>query len=333
MGSMNLFNNRVQVNGGMRFEKTETKSLGKAETAWITDDYTTSHPSLNLRWDITDKLVARVAYANTIGRQEYSDLIANVTVNYPDPASEDPTGSVSTNNPGLKPQSADNYDMTLEYYTDNAGVVSVGVFRKEITDYMRGVAVDVDQDIIDQYNLPQDTLGFQFNTKENAGFAEVNGLELNFQQELTFLPDALKGFAVFANATFLDIEGNFGGTGIETDLRGFVKETWNYGVSFSRWNLTTNLKFTHKGEEFDGANSSNELGRNGDGGRYFDPFDHMDFDLEYRFNERYTVYVSARNMLNNPQNQVLKSESLGVHVLTRSEEFGVQYSVGVKGSF
>ena len=333
MGSLNLMDNRLQVYGGMRFEKTDVSARGNSDDREVDSDYNTSHPSITARYDLTDKMVLRVAYAETIGRQNFDDLMPNVVVNYPDVTSENPEGRVEANNPGLKPQNADNFDISLEYYTDNAGMITAGYFYKKISNYIRDTSFVIDSNFIDQYGLPSETLGWEFRSNENAGTAEVNGFEVAIQQQLTFLPDALRGFSVFANGTFLDIEGDFGGVGIQSDLKGFVKETYNFGVSFERWGLTTNLKFTHKGEEFDGPNSSNDLGRFGDGGRYFDPLDQMDFDLEYQISRRYTVYLSARNLLNDSQDRVLKSASANIHVMERAEEFGVQYSLGVKGSF
>ena len=235
MGSINLMNNKVQVTGGVRWEKTDVTARGDQDVRDIESDYSTLHPSINVRWDITDKLVGRVAFAQTIGRQNFSQLLPNIQVSYPDVDDEDGEGSVTANNPGLKPQHADNLDFTLEYYTDNAGVISVGYFYKKITDYIRDTVSNVTQAEINQYGLSSDTLGFLFNSNENAGEGKVKGWEFNLQQELTFLPDALKGFAVFANGTFLDIEGDFGTDEVVTDLAGFVSETYNFGLSWQRW--------------------------------------------------------------------------------------------------
>ena len=59
----------------------------------------------------------------------------------------------------------------------------------------------------------------------------------------------------------------------------------------------------------------------------------IDFDLEYMINPNYTVYFSARNLGNEPQNRVIRANSIDLYVLERSEEYGVQFSIGVKGKF
>ena len=35
----------------------------------------------------------------------------------------------------LKPWTAQNYDLSAEYYTDNGGLVTAGVFRKDLRDF------------------------------------------------------------------------------------------------------------------------------------------------------------------------------------------------------
>ncbi len=44
--------------------------------------------------------------------------------------------TVSSSNPGLRPQTANNFDFSAEYYFEPAGVVSVGVFLKEIKQFI-----------------------------------------------------------------------------------------------------------------------------------------------------------------------------------------------------
>ena len=55
--------------------------------------------------------------------------------------------------------------------------------------------------------------GFSRRTSLNAGTATVQGWELSYQQQFTFLPGLLKGLSGSANYTLLDTHGDFGGTG------------------------------------------------------------------------------------------------------------------------
>ncbi len=337
MASIDIFDKKAAITGGVRWEKTSVSALGNSDRVLGLDpvdtDYDDFYPSIGLRWDITDNIVARLAFAETIGRQNFADLLPRTTIN--DPDGEDVNGSVRVNNPGLTPQQAMNIDATLEYYTDNGGVFSIGWFNKDITDYIQRVSRQVTSADIALFNLPSSSLDYTFSTTINAGKATINGLELAMNQQLNFIPQRLGEVSVFANATYLDIETNFAGELPQDDLSQFVKDTYNFGISYQKGGLITNLKYTHKGQELQGNYTSNNAGSVGSGDmmRYYDDLNQIDFDLEYRFNRRYTAYISARNLLNTPQTMILKSESADMVLHYQDEEFGVQFSVGVKGSF
>ena len=51
-------------------------------------------------------------------------------------------GRITFSNIGLKPWTADNYDVSVEYYTDHGGVVSAGVFLKEVKDFFGAYVKD-----------------------------------------------------------------------------------------------------------------------------------------------------------------------------------------------
>lgn len=330
MASINVFQSKGTITGGLRWEKTKLTALGDSDDRKFDSNFDGFYPSISLRYDITDHLVGRLAFAQTIGRQNFSDLLPNIQINYGD---EETDGSVTANNLGLKPQQADNFDATLEYYTDNAGVISVGYFHKEISDYMRAVGRTVIQSDIDSLGLPGDTLGFEFSTAVNAGTATINGFEFNVIQKLNFIPESIGRFSTFINGTFLDIEGDFGTDEVVTDLEGFVSETYNLGLSYEKAGFTANLKFTHKGRELRRPYTSDGASAIGDVYEFNDVLEQVDLDLEYQFNRNYVVYFSARNLNNAPQNRVLRANSIDLYIIERSEEYGVQFSLGVKGSF
>ncbi len=330
MASVNVLNNRGSITGGVRWEKTKLTAKGDRDDREVDSDFDGFFPGINFRYDITDNLVGRIAFAKTIGRQNFSDLLPNIQISYGDELN---TGSVQANNLGLKPQEADNLDVTLEYYTNNAGVISVGFFRKEITDFMREIGRSVTQQDIDSLGLPSDTLGFDFTTFENAGEATVDGFEFNIQQELTFIPAHIGTFSVFVNGTFLDVEGVFGGDEVVSDLEGFVKDTYNFGISYQKGGFLANLKYTHKGRELLSPYTSDNASAIGDAYLFNDDLDQIDADVEYMISPNYTVYLSARNLGVAPQNRVIRSNSADLYILERSEEYGIQFSLGVKGKF
>lgn len=78
--------------------------------------------------------------------------------------------------------------------------------------------------MIDQWNV---------STSINGKGASLNGYEISYQQPLTFMPDYLHGFGVFANYTYVDSEITYG-NGVTGPLSGLSKNSYNYGMYFER---------------------------------------------------------------------------------------------------
>src|SRR5262249_10566907 len=86
-------------------------------------------PGLHFKYTPTRDLIVRASYSANIGRPSIGQLIPSTTVN-------DPARTVASSNPGLKPQTANNFDVGGEYYFEPAGMVSAGVFLKEIKNFI-----------------------------------------------------------------------------------------------------------------------------------------------------------------------------------------------------
>jgi outer membrane receptor protein involved in Fe transport len=128
-------------------------------------------------------------------------LLPRTTVNYDNE-------TVTSSNPSLRPQIADNFDVTAEYYFEPAGVVMIGAFQKEIKKFIYtagGTTIPAGQD----NGFDGEYAGFTLTTQYNGGAAKVRGLEFSYSQQFTFLPGFWKGFGAFFNATVMRAEGNY----------------------------------------------------------------------------------------------------------------------------
>jgi TonB-dependent receptor len=237
---------------GVRTEKTETESSGwvrtrRSSTAAqqqadpvgsaqrdyantrreIEGSYTKSFPSIHLNHDMNRNLKARLSWSTSFGRPPLSNLLPNETVN-------EPNQTLTINNPSLLPQTATNWDASLEYYFEPVGVISATWFHKEIKDY---IISGVDAGTVGTGNdngFNGEYPGFTLLTRANAGTAVVQGWEFTYQQQFTFLPGLLKGLSASANYTLLETRGDFGGTAKRStgDVPGFIPRTGNIGVSW-----------------------------------------------------------------------------------------------------
>jgi TonB-dependent receptor len=241
---------RLGVVTGVRWEESRTHSSGyikRATLPAITDpvartdaEYGTSptirrgvtrafFPSVHFRHAFTANLIGRASWSTSIGRPALSDLVPSFSVS-------DTNQTVTLDNPSLKPQFANSYDLSLEYYLKPVGLFSVGLFRKDLTDFVFRQEVGViaagpDNGYDGQY------AGYDIITNGNGGSGRVDGLELSYLQQLTFLPGALRGFTVLLNYTHLRATGDYGKSSSGTSgLVGFVPDTANARLSYKyRW--------------------------------------------------------------------------------------------------
>lgn len=334
MGEYTTLEDRLSIIAGVRYEHTKVEGEGTVRegTTYVpyTDDttYDDIYPSAALNFDLTDNVIIRLAYAATIGRPNFSDIIPRATV-------DDIEQEIDVTNPDLNPQTANNYDLTVEYYNPWGGSMTAGVFRKDIEDYIDTETVEATSTNLSQAGLPTDLVGYDLTRRVNRGSAKVQGLELSLMQpfrRVPGMPEYLGGFSVMANATFLKTEGDFGGAFEYNDLIGQVKRSYNFGITYEANPVTVRVKYNHRGRELL-ARLYTEEEDGYDIYRWYKPFNHVDVDLEYTINRAATIFFSARNIFENPQDRIEDSETVGFDLLAQREQFGVQLTLGVKGRF
>ena len=199
---------------------------------------------------------------------------------------------ITANNVGLAPQWGDSFNVGLEYYFEPAGVVSVGAFHTKIKDFIFSKTNNVGNGADNGFDglYP----GYELRTKDNGGAATIKGIELNYNQQLVFLPGWLSGLSVFGNYTQLKTNGDYGGTSASpvTELAGFVPKSANIGIALTRWGLDIRLKSTYKGKWLTGYST------NAGAVRYTHARSNLDLNILYRFNPRYSVYFDWANIEN-----------------------------------
>jgi TonB-dependent receptor len=198
-------------------------------------------PGVHLKYEPIAGLVTRLSWSTGVGRPPFGSIIPLDTVS-------DDTRRVTRNNPDLKPQRANNYDLTAEYYFKPQGMISVGAFRKKIRDYIFTDSSQVIGAGTDN-GFDGDYVGYALTTQANGGFAKIEGIEFNYQQQLSFLPGWAKGFGVNANFTSLKTEGDYGGTTVLTNssLAGFVNKTGNLGLGYRGYGFDLRLMAVYRG--------------------------------------------------------------------------------------
>ena len=157
-------------------------------------------PSLVARYHLTDDLVARFAYTQTIRRPAFGAL--NSYVQYFPDVTDIGYGTASSGNPDLKPVESTNLDFSLEYYFGEGNTVYATYFNRDI----EGLSYDSVRSITAQGPLDDAPGTYILSQPGNTSNATLNGLELGLVYFPEGLPGILDGLGVQASYTALDSE-------------------------------------------------------------------------------------------------------------------------------
>lgn len=146
---------------GLRYEKTDVESTSAVaaydRADWIADteialhasgqrefqtktgDYDYLLPSVNFNIEVAEDVMLRAAYSETIGRPDYVAIQGGTVVGT---LANRSGGGGSSGNPALLPLESTNYDLSAEWYYEEASYLSVGYFRKEVSNFITNVKVD-----------------------------------------------------------------------------------------------------------------------------------------------------------------------------------------------
>ena len=281
--------------------------------------YTDWFPSAHTSYDIMPNLKARVSWSTSFGRPPFSNLI-------PGEAPNETSRTLTVNNPSLKPQHAKNWDATLEYYFEPVGQFALGWFHKSITDYIVG---GVDGGIVSSgqgNGFDGNYEGFQILQTGNLGSAFVQGWEVSYQQQFTFLPGVLRGLGVAANYTYLKTWGRFtGNTYIgNNQVAGFVPETGNLSLTYKYRKFSTRANVNYTGRFITGFTAPYSP-RNVF--RYSRTV--LNLGFAYDWHPRVAFTCDIANVFNEPQRQFRYLDTQ----MERTVITGVAVNLGVTGRF
>lgn len=311
----------LQIVGGVRAEHTNVDAIGlmtdpldPTRGTFNTErDYDSIFPSIHFRYAFRPNLLLRASNSTSMARPSISQLTPNTTVNH-----ENET--VSQGNAALKPQYSRNYDLSLEYYIEPAGVLSIAAYHKDITDYILNASSTIGSGVDNMFNGA--FAGYLLNTTTNAGGAKVTGGEVNYAQSFPFLPAPWDGLSLSANYTRLKSEGTYsGGASV---LRNYVPWTANLAVSYTWKRLEVRVAARSQSSYLLTFNA-NPLLR-----QYSDKDKTIDINLQYTIRPWLKVYADVVNVMNYTPDVYNGDDRSRVII---SEYYGAKLNVGVSGRF
>lgn len=243
------------------------------------NSYTNAFPTVQLRYQPAENLVARATYSTGISRPGFLQASSTTQVDVGG-------GSVTSGNPNLKPTTGNSFDLTLEYYLSHSGVISIGAFDKEFTDFILPRTIT-------QTNYPGIVGIAKVSTFLNIPDAHARGLEANYEQKFDWVPDFLQGIGASANATYVDSGAEIY-PGYNAQLPGTSHWTANAAIFYENYGAKAQLSLEYVGKTQFGITGSPETDN------FEDHRTTLDFTSSYAFTDYLEGYFNAKNLTNAP---------------------------------
>jgi len=266
---------------GVRFEQTSTSADGftwHAPTVTLSpiskeNSYGYLFPMIHGRYRFSQWTNFRAAVTTALARPDYVDLV---------PYRNDDGTNISIGNPELRPTRALNLDLFVEHFDEFIGVMSAGVFYKNLTDPIFPFGEPI----------PGRAAGIQTQAR-NTTSGTIYGVELAAQRQLKFLPSPFDGFGVYANYTYTTSKAALP-HGEKTRLAGQADHIFNAAVSFEKWGFSSQISANFNGDFVDlyGTRRDEDIFQDR----------HLQFDASASFQliQQLTLFAEVVNITNEP---------------------------------
>ncbi|MEO6245515.1 MAG: TonB-dependent receptor, partial [Opitutaceae bacterium] len=292
-------------------------------------EYLRLFPSINASYNITDALIGRVAYSQSVGRPDFNQYSGGVTL--PDLENLNANSRIAVNNASIKAWQAETYMARLEYYFGNVGSLSIGAFIRDFDSFFVNVTSIVTPAFLATYGLDEAEYGSilvttQFNDPERV---RQNGFEIDYKQALTFLPHWARGVQVFANISSQRAKGT-------DNLQDMNPFTANWGVSLTRQKFNLRINENYRGIQRRGVVASTATNSIEPGTYNYRPKRlYVDITGEYYFRRTLGVFFALRNIGGATEDTKIYGASTPRYARYRQHDDygGSLWTAGIKGSF
>jgi TonB-dependent receptor len=289
--------------GGVRVERTEAEysafdlvfddgDLLPEDVTLRTgeNEYTNYLPSLHVQYLAREDLVIRGAWTNTIGRPAYESLVPLREFEIDPDGDGGFEGSVAEGNPDLDPLESMNFDVSVEWYTRPAGLVSLAVFHKEIDNPIYTEVTELEDTEYEGRFFSE----LSISRPRNAADGEITGIEINLQQQFTNLPAPFDGFGAAANYTWTDSEATIFGRDKTVPFFLQPENVANLALFYEKFGFEGRIALAYRSEYLD------EVAGEAEQDIYVDSRSQLDLKLAYAVSEAWRVFVEFRNLTDEP---------------------------------
>lgn len=303
-GYLNLFLNfgdKIEINGGVRAEKSDRELKYRSPNDLLTSPYrkliedkVDILPSLNLKYEVTDKSNIRLSVSKTITRPVTMEFLPVTYVS--------PDGNTLQGNKDLKNSENINFDVKYELFPKSTELIAVGLFGKSINNP------------IEKIFIPSAGGSGRLITYDNSKKAILYGAEIELLIQLSRINNYLKDFSFGFNSSLMKTKVNidFTTNPIENDRNRKLQGA-------SEWLINSDLKYEFEfNEEMKNTMSLVysvygdrifAVGSQGIDHMYEKPFHKIDFIWSSKLSKNLEAKFSIDNLINPEYRIELGAES------------------------
>ncbi|MCU4675980.1 TonB-dependent receptor [Catenovulum sp. 2E275] len=284
-------------------------------------------PSANLALNFHNGYHLKAAAARVISFPKIEELGINKKF------TSDDSGTVllSGGNPNLKPYSATQYDLALEYYADKGHAYSLAFFHKNIDTFISTSSFErpFQGEVSDEVKQRREQIVELVNTSENISGGSILGVEFSSRFNLVQWCSVCESFTTEFNYTQI-INNKINSDPIDLVA---VKEPENIieGLSESAFNFNLDINFGGFFSFFSYSWRSDYLHarqgiRTGGIPEHTEASGQLDGRLGFKFNQKFEVFLDAFNLTRSAHLEYADVRSRVTHF----EDTGISYHLGLR---
>jgi TonB-dependent receptor len=282
-----LFGGNTTLLGGVRAENTSTDYTAyelildeegdPVELTPVTGDkdYTEWLPQVHLVYRLDDASNLRAAVTRSLARPNFEMIAPWRLINREDQ-------EIELGNPDLDVTTAWNLDLMWERYLDPLGIISAGLFYKQLDDSVFSFKFD---EVIDD-------IEYEVTQPQNGDSADLWGIELAYQNQFSG-EGFWGGFGVYFNYTYIDSEANYPDRET-TRLQGQSEHVGNVALVYEKYGFSGRLSVNYNG------NSLMEVGGEAAEDLWVDDHTQLDFLGRVQLSKKISLTLELINLTDEP---------------------------------
>ncbi len=269
-----------------------------------TGEYDNLFPSASFKYNLLRNLDFHFGFSSTIRRPSYVNLAGVWVIN-------ETAQTVTLPNPGLKPETSDNFAARLAYFFEPVGQLAVTLTERKVTDLIISDRLSAQEF---GYGGNDELQAYEFITFDNsADRIKIRSMEIEYNQSLAFLGQMFRRFLLRGSYTRLYAE--IPRANLTPHLAsGGLSYTYNRFNVYANWNWSDDVNTNLAGTTYRRHRTNIDAG----GG--------------WRLNNVYSLSVSVRNLTDQPYINMQRFVT-GPTAMTRNEKVGQSWTFAVKAMY